>query len=375
MNKKYPFKNLVFQGGGNKTFAYHGALPVLQQAGILDGIERLAGTSAGALLATLLSFRLDIEETLAIYETLDYNKVPGIKSLRELEMTGKSTSLFQEQFTRLIGNFNALNRVANRYGWYSNDYAQQWLQGTIAQYCQGNGRATFADFARLGHKDLHIVVANVSAHRAEYLNAINTPDVAVADALVMSQSIPLYFQAIQFDGRSLGSGDYYVDGGLLDNYPLQLFDDPAFAKGNHWFENGVNWETLGCGLYTPKDCPRRLRPINNMISYIANIYESFVEAQFISFVKNIVDQRRSIIISDCCISSFDFSIRPTQFNKKYRDLVLAGKEAAEAYLETYETPRLPPDLRVSRLMEEGLDNLREIVKRPSIWREFSPRDE
>ena len=48
----YPFKNLVFQGGGVKGIAYGGALDVLDKKGILKNIIRVAGTSAGAINAT-----------------------------------------------------------------------------------------------------------------------------------------------------------------------------------------------------------------------------------------------------------------------------------------------------------------------------------
>ena len=77
---QYPFKNLVFQGGGSKTFAYHGVIPVLEEVGVLRQIERVAGTSAGAMLAAILSFRLSAEESLAVYRSLDYSKIPGLKT-------------------------------------------------------------------------------------------------------------------------------------------------------------------------------------------------------------------------------------------------------------------------------------------------------
>ena len=51
----YPFKNLVFEGGGVKGIAYIGAIEALDQAGALNQIERVAGTSAGAITAMLMS--------------------------------------------------------------------------------------------------------------------------------------------------------------------------------------------------------------------------------------------------------------------------------------------------------------------------------
>ena len=51
---KYHFRNLVFEGGGVKGIAYVGALEVLDQEGILKDIKRVAGTSAGAMVAVLV---------------------------------------------------------------------------------------------------------------------------------------------------------------------------------------------------------------------------------------------------------------------------------------------------------------------------------
>lgn len=48
-------RNLVFEGGGVKGIAYGGALKVMEEKGILDGLQRVAGTSAGAITATLLA--------------------------------------------------------------------------------------------------------------------------------------------------------------------------------------------------------------------------------------------------------------------------------------------------------------------------------
>ncbi|VFS56683.1 Patatin-like phospholipase [Leminorella grimontii] len=50
----YPFKNLVFEGGGMKGICYVGAVDVLTQKGIMDNIEKVGGSSAGAIASTLV---------------------------------------------------------------------------------------------------------------------------------------------------------------------------------------------------------------------------------------------------------------------------------------------------------------------------------
>ncbi|MCY8177299.1 patatin-like phospholipase family protein, partial [Bacillus inaquosorum] len=51
---EYPFRNLVFEGGGVKGIAYVGALEILEEHKILKSIRRVGGTSAGAIVALLV---------------------------------------------------------------------------------------------------------------------------------------------------------------------------------------------------------------------------------------------------------------------------------------------------------------------------------
>ncbi len=49
------YKNLVFEGGGVRGIAYAGALKVLEERGLLQSVERVGGTSVGAVTGTNLT--------------------------------------------------------------------------------------------------------------------------------------------------------------------------------------------------------------------------------------------------------------------------------------------------------------------------------
>ncbi len=357
MTKKYPFKNLAFQGGGTKTFAYHGALPALEEHGVLDQFERVAGTSAGAMLAAVVSFRLGAAETMAIYSSMDFSQMPGMNGDRDEESLSRIRRLVEPGWNRVVSNVDAVNRLIRKFGWYESGYGYRWMTEVIAGNCGGNGRATFADFRARGFRDLHVVATNISTHEMKDFCAEDTPDVAVVDALLMSQSIPLYFEALQFDGQKFGGGDYFADGGIVNNYPIHIFDNPRFAAGNRWFIQGTNWETLGLRLYTPEDCPDRRRPITNIISYVGNMFEALFEAQEVAFENNQIDQQRTINISNCCVSTIDLGVRPVPGNLKYDELVLSGYEAAQRYLEKYQRPWLSVETGLLRDMRQGVRRL------------------
>lgn len=56
----YPFRNLVFEGGGVKGIAYVGAMNVLEKEEILKNIVRVGGTSADSSNTLMIEFSPDI---------------------------------------------------------------------------------------------------------------------------------------------------------------------------------------------------------------------------------------------------------------------------------------------------------------------------
>jgi NTE family protein len=55
----YSYKNLALEGGGVRGLAYAGALEVLEQKDILRNVERVAGSSAGAIAGLMISLGYD----------------------------------------------------------------------------------------------------------------------------------------------------------------------------------------------------------------------------------------------------------------------------------------------------------------------------
>ena len=316
------YRNLVFKGGGVRGIAYLGALEILEERGILQNIERLAGTSAGAIAATLVSFRLSMKETFAIFDGLNLAQIAQGGNNED----GKALKILP------LKNTEGYKRIFERYGWYSSEYLHQWLQAVIAKQCGGNGRATFNDFRRLGFRDLHIIAVNLSRRRAEDFSYETTPDVAVADAVRMSISIPIIFEALRFDGEKFGDGDYYVDGGLYLNYPISLFDQASYVKNKQAFIGGINWETLGLFLVSST------KELENEPAYPENIWEFlnltiqciYDSHQFSGVQQKPVDLQRSALINDCGVSPVMFNIE--RGGQEYRCLIESGRQAMRDFL-------------------------------------------
>jgi NTE family protein len=322
----YPYKNMVFKGGGIRGLAYCGALEVLENRGILMQIERVAGTSAGAITAALLSLRLTHREIMNLFSSLDYSKVPQVHTVQT-----RSVEIMNALGLR-NGELACTSRLINEFGWYSSQYFYDWMQAVVAQHCGGDGRATFADFHKKGFRELHIVAANISKYRSEVFSYETTPTVAVADAVRMSISIPFFFQALRFDGSQFGQGDYYVDGGLYDNFPIRIFDAPEYSRDNPWYIKGVNWQTLGCYLYpelSPQDMEKDPQSLREYLELtVDNLFDSFQKA---NYERNSLDQKRTIKINDCGVSPIRFDI-PVG-SATYMNLIESGRSSANQFLD------------------------------------------
>ncbi len=316
--KRKLYRNLVFKGGGVRGIAYMGAMEVLDEYHVIDKIERVAGTSAGAIAAAMLALRLPVRDTRDLFNTLELSKVPQ-------SVVGSNRKILP----RIAERENA-HRFINQYGWYSSEYFYEWFQGVIADHCGGDGRASFTEFRKRGFRDLHVVAANLSRQRAEVFSVHTTPDVAVADAVRMSMSIPIFFEALRFDGHSFGNGDYYVDGGLFDNFPIHIFDRPVLASRPWTFREGVNWETLGLFLYPDYYLDHDPEYPENVWEYLnltlRSLYHSY---EVVEIQTSIVDRHRAIKISDCGIDATDFDIAVG--DEKYTRLYESGKQAVRDF--------------------------------------------
>ena len=332
----YHFKNLVFEGGGVLGIAYVGAMEVLTEKGILQNISRVGGTSAGAINAMLLGLKYSLAETKDILSKLDFKN-------------------FLDDSWGIIKDSK---RLINEYGWYKGDFFRGWVADLIAAKV-GNPDATFESLkAHGGFADLYFIGTNLSTGFAEVFSYEHTPRMCVADAIRISMSIPLFFAA----KRSL-RGDVYVDGGVLDNYPIKLFDREkyvqAYAVNTEYYEkhNAIlkdqgklvspyifNQETLGFRLDSAKEiayfrdhAEPELNKINNFFNFAWCLVNSFMQYQN-SVHLHSDDWQRTIYIDTLGVGFTDFGISETQ----KQALINSGQTFTAKYFEWYDNPSSTP---------------------------------
>jgi len=314
--------NLVFEGGGVLGIAYLGALQYLYQEGVLHNLKRTAGTSAGAITACITSLNLPFGELKTITDTLNYQSIPDVGNPPDLS---KLSEPLPEELSAVFKDFNGIHRLLTKYGWFSSDYFYSWLKTQIAAQFDSPKKKppyTFADFKNPTiHKgqrkfhDLYIIGTNLNCHTSKVFCFENTPDMEVAQAVKISMSIPLFFETVE-------AKDYYCDGGVMWNYPINLFDSPLFQSNK---SSDINRNTLGLCFFSPVVCS----PIHNLIDYIFHLYSSLLGVQKNMFHNSSQDKDRSIQIDTGNVSFIDFNI--TSGDPTYRFLYQQGYQAANTF--------------------------------------------
>lgn len=263
------YKNLVLEGGGVRGFAYAGALEVLDSLGILQNIERVGGTSVGAIQATLLALGYTPKEIMEVAANIP---------LKEF-----NDGFFPGGFARL----------STKFGFYKGEKLTTWAENLIAAKTSDTN-ITFLQLHELrtqkNYKDLYITGTDLTHRCLRVFSYERYPNMRIKDALRISFSIPLYFQPVLIDDEgkvqtNKANGNYHlmVDGGLLSNYPIQLFDSTKYISGdtiNNVYQ--LNKFTLGLLLDKPEQLEYTQRgnyplPIHSLNDYVGAVYQTIID--------------------------------------------------------------------------------------------------
>lgn len=167
---------------------------------------------------------------------------------------------------------------------------------------------TFAGLKEKGLRDLYVYATNLNVYNAQQFSYIDTSDTIVAEAVRASTSIPFFFKAWKFSNGIPNEG-IYVDGGVVLNYPLNVFDANTQPDDP---------QTLGFYLYDYQNLksPNSLG-YDQIVQYCKSLFETLLQAQDIDFDLDPCMQKRTVRIDDFGILATDFAITDKQKNDLY----------------------------------------------------------
>jgi NTE family protein len=319
---RHNFVDLVFEGGGVKGIGLIGAIAVLEERGYQP--QNMAGSSAGAIVATLLAAGYTAPELKQIILNLDYErfKDPTWENRLPVPLLSDALSILMTE------------------GLYKGDYFRDLMRS----YLEAKGVATFKDLRHPDAPDdpryryrVQIIASDVTGRRllvlprdAEKLG-IDPDALDVAEAVRMSMGIPIFFEPVRVRNPRNGSEHVIVDGGMLSNFPVWLFDS----------EGVPDWPTFGLKLVEPD--PRvsiadRLPPepddtdgIHGVIDYARGLIGTMTE-----FYDRLYLEQDTFVRT---ITIPTLGIRTTEFDlsrERALDLYDAGRSAAQRFFEGWD---------------------------------------
>jgi len=217
-----PVEYIAFSGGGAKGAIYSGVYTASKEAGILDNVKAVAGSSAGAITATIVAFGTPPERFEEISKNTNLQGLLGKKGisagLLQLNKDGKPLyDLLDKIIKENIDNFLQRADIVN----VKDDKALDELK----ERHKSGGKIYFRDLALLrkydpiNYKDLVVTAVEKDTGKLTIFSSFDTPDVEIALACCASASIPFVFEPVEINGKK------YVDGGYLDNMPTKYFKD------------------------------------------------------------------------------------------------------------------------------------------------------
>ena len=206
--------DLVLEGGGVKGIGLVGAIARLERG---YTIERVAGTSVGALVGALVASGYSGTELEAEVLAFPFDKVKRADHLDKLPFVGPALSIAIER------------------GIWETTFVREYL----ARLLERKGVRTFRDLkmrdntsSLANDRRYRLVVTATDTTTGELLYlpwdyrerfGLDPNEQHVADAVAASIAIPFFFEPVTLTD-SEGLEHVLVDGGALSNFPISVFD-------------------------------------------------------------------------------------------------------------------------------------------------------
>ena len=310
--------DLVFQGGGVKGIGLVGAYSVLEERGFEP--QNLAGTSAGAIVAALAAAGYTGQELHEIIGDLDFRTFLDKGWEDRVPVAGIPLSILKDQ------------------GIYEGVFFEGWMRDLLA--AKGKTRfgdlviPEFADEPKYRHK-LQVIASDVTDRRllvlprnASEIGVADPDDLDIAMAVRMSMSIPIFFEPVR--QQTDGGEHLIVDGGMLSNFPVWLFDS----------EGVPDWPTFGLKLVDPEPRepvegtpppPEVGGPLRKTVAYLASLISTMTDAHDKLYLEK-ADFARTITISNLGVRTTEFGLSRERADALFQE----GRRSAERFLETWD---------------------------------------
>lgn len=192
-------RKLVLSGGGLNGISY---------IGVIQKFEELIASG---------DLSLELDEVLCV-------SVGSIMGL--LYLIGYTSEEMKREMLKVKLNKLKNIRVTNllqHFGLDSGTRIMEWIK-TLMNEKGYISRLTFKEFYDKRKINFKIYATNLNTQSLVEFNYLSHPDMPILDAIRMSMSIPFVFSSVKYHG------DVYVDGGVVNNYPINFIPDTSLSE-------------------------------------------------------------------------------------------------------------------------------------------------
>jgi NTE family protein len=287
----------VFSGGGIKGFALIGAIQEIEKRGFQ--FERVAGTSAGSIVAALIAAGYGSSEMEQLLDELDLTKFLDARKMIIPFPLAKWLFVYW------------------KLGLYKGNELEKWLEEKLA----AKGVRTFSD---LPPQKLRIIASDLSNGRLVVLPddlvkyGISPGSFSIAKAVRMSCSIPYFFEPVKL--KSIDGVNVLVDGGVLSNFPMWLFDRENLQKVR---------PVIGIKL-SANEYEHEKHQIKNAIQLFGALFETMKDAHDSRYISRKHEKNIIFIPSEGALA-IEFHLT----NEKKKELFELGRNSAEKFFKSW----------------------------------------
>lgn len=332
--------DLVLEGGGVRGIGHVGALSVMEEQGY--HWVHIAGTSAGAFVAALLAAGYSANELYDIMKT----EVQFSRFARDPGLDG----------TIMVEALHMLQRAGMHTG--------NFIETFIRQKLRARGIASFGDLVLNPREPKHssfryrltVIASDITTGTMlrlpqDMLRFGLDPDALdIAQAVRMSVSIPFFFMPVRKKHID-GSTSLIVDGGLLSNFPVYLFDVPGQPRH----------PTFGLRLVDVPPTPAQPwapNPTGNALQIGRALLNTLLHAHDRLYMDD-ATYVRTIAIPVSGIGSTQFDLSPQQTETLYQN----GRKAATQFFSTWDFEAYKATYRGGQRPKSRREQLHEQMKR------------
>jgi predicted acylesterase/phospholipase RssA len=316
-------KNIVLSGGCHTFYQSLGIIQTLEKNDIwkIENIEKIYGTSAGALLGAILCLKFDWDTLNDYFLDRPWHDVYNI-------------------------DINTIFSIFSKKGFFNRNQIETSFK-PLLHAKDLSLDITLKEFYKYSNIELHVFTFDVNHFKLEDISYKTNPDLSLITALYMSSALPIMFSPVCIDNKC------YIDGGFVTNYPLifcieqnsnldeilgikNVFDEEECnvceenTNEENTNEENTNEENTIEENRTAKNKPNNINNDSSLLDFLISFFQKVILNLNIDNLKHTIKHE---INCQCQTITYTFFNQFVSSNELRKQLLENGIECGNQYIQ------------------------------------------